>query len=134
MYVSGSDVLFTVVTTSSNTVMLLMLLLAVTSFVSPPPPPTPTGEGGSCPYFSSEPGGLASGAGQAVCAPPSAVRKWQSLKFGLFIHWGAYSQIGFDASWSLNWKTVCQFGNPTLCAPKNCSECTHADMVKFRKM
>ena len=101
---------------------------------SPPPPPTPTGEGGHCPYFSDSPGGVVSGAGSAVCARPSALKKWQSLKFGLFLHWGAYSQIGFDASWSLNWETVCQFGNPALCAPKNCSACTHADMTSFREM
>ena len=99
---------------------------------SPPPPPTPTGEGGHCPYFSAKPGSVASGGGRAVCAKPSAMKTWQGLKFGLFLHWGAYSQIGFDASWSLNWKTVCQFGNPALCAPKKCSECTHADMTKFR--
>lgn len=44
-------------------------------------------------------------ASEQVCAPPASLRKWQGLKFGLFLHWGAYSQIGFDASWSLNWKT-----------------------------
>jgi hypothetical protein len=102
--------------------------------VSPPPPPTPTGEGGNCPFFSDAPGGAASSMGAAVCAKPSALRKWQGLKFGLFLHWGAYSQIGFDASWSLNWATLCAFGNPTLCAPKNCSSCTHEDMTKFRAM
>ena len=100
---------------------------------SPPPPPTPTGSGGQCPFFSSAPGAAAA-SGSPVCPAPAALRRWQSLKFGLFLHWGAYSQIGFDASWSLNWKTLCAFGNPTLCAPKNCSECTHADMTKFREM
>jgi len=114
---------------------LLLLTLATSSAAaSPPPPPTPTGEGGHCPYFSAAPGSTASGGGKAVCAKPSAMHKWQGLKFGLFLHWGAYSQIGVDASWSLNWKTVCQFGNPQLCAPKKCSECTHADMTKFRAM
>jgi hypothetical protein len=47
---------------------------------------------------------------------------------------GAYSQIGVDASWSLNWDTVCTFGNPGLCAPKPCSECTEEDMMAYRKM
>ena len=72
---------------------------------SAPPPPTPTGEGGHCPFFSFSPGSAVSGAGSSVCAQPAALRKWQGLKFGLFLHWGAYSQIGFDASWSLNWAT-----------------------------
>ncbi len=27
--------------------------------------------------------------------------KWQDLKFGLFIHWGAYSQLGVVESWSI---------------------------------
>lgn len=115
---------------------LLLLGLASASAsasISPPPPPTPTGSGGQCPFFSSAPGAAAA-SGSPVCPAPTALRKWQSLKFGLFLHWGAYSQIGFDASWSLNWKTLCAFGNPTLCAPKNCSECTHADMTKFREM
>jgi alpha-L-fucosidase len=64
----------------------------------------------------------------------SAIRKFQSLKFGLFVHWGAYSQTGVDASWSLNWGTRCSEGQQKvdLCAPKNCSECTPADMVKYR--
>jgi alpha-L-fucosidase len=101
---------------------------------APPPPPTPTGEGGHCPFFSGTGGGVISGTGAAVCASPPAIRAWQGLKFGLFLHWGAYSQIGFDASWSLNWKTVCEFGNPGLCEPKNCSQCTHEDMQKFRTM
>lgn len=29
------------------------------------------------------------------------VREWQDYKFGLFIHWGVYSQIGVIESWSL---------------------------------
>ena len=85
--------------------LVLLLAAANAAAASPPPPPTPTGEGGHCPFFSSSPGSTVSGAGSSVCAPPLALRKWQGLKFGLFLHWGAYSQIGFDASWSLNWKT-----------------------------
>ena len=27
--------------------------------------------------------------------------EWQDLKFGMFIHWGAYSQWGVIESWSL---------------------------------
>ncbi|MBQ3942557.1 MAG: alpha-L-fucosidase, partial [Bacteroidales bacterium] len=27
--------------------------------------------------------------------------EWQDLKFGMFIHWGAYSQWGVVESWSL---------------------------------
>ena len=34
-----------------------------------------------------------------TCPSTSALRSWQQLKFGLFLHWGAYSQIGVDASW-----------------------------------
>ena len=30
-----------------------------------------------------------------------AVREWQDQKFGMFIHWGAYSQLGVIESWSL---------------------------------
>lgn len=29
------------------------------------------------------------------------VEKWQDLKFGMFIHWGTYSQLGIIESWSL---------------------------------
>jgi len=29
------------------------------------------------------------------------LRKWQDIKFGLFMHWGLYSQWGIEASWSL---------------------------------
>ena len=67
------------------------------------------------------------------CKRPSSLKTWQDYKFGLFLHWGAYSQIGVDASWSLNWATACAWGNPGLCAPKNCSECTHHDMEKYRE-
>lgn len=101
---------------------------------SPPPPPTPTGNGGTCPYFSVSPLASYSPSAKAECAQPSSLKKWQDYKFGLFLHWGAYSQIGIDASWSLNWATACTFGNPGLCAPKNCSECTHQDMLNYRAM
>ena len=30
-----------------------------------------------------------------------AIADWQDLKFGLFIHWGAYSQLGIVESWSI---------------------------------
>lgn len=37
--------------------------------------------------------------------PDPAIQKrleeWQDLKFGLMMHWGAYSQWGIDASWSI---------------------------------
>ena len=62
-----------------------------TTVASPPPPPTPTGEGGHCPFFSSSPGATVSGSGTAICAAPSALRKWQGLKFGLFLHWCAHA-------------------------------------------
>ena len=29
------------------------------------------------------------------------IAAWQDLKFGMFIHWGAYSQWGVIESWSL---------------------------------
>jgi alpha-L-fucosidase len=29
------------------------------------------------------------------------IDEWQDLKFGLLMHWGAYSQWGIDASWSI---------------------------------
>ena len=29
------------------------------------------------------------------------IKEWQDLKFGMFIHWGAYSQLGVVESWSL---------------------------------
>lgn len=29
------------------------------------------------------------------------IAQWQDLKFGMFIHWGAYSQIGVVESWSI---------------------------------
>ena len=29
------------------------------------------------------------------------ISEWQDLKFGMFIHWGAYSQLGVVESWSL---------------------------------
>jgi alpha-L-fucosidase len=112
----------------------LVLATAVSPLTSPPPPPTPTGHGGRCPFMSTEPAQAYAPATASVCPRPSALRKWQDYKFGLFLHWGAYSQIGVDASWSLNWKTACTFGNPTLCAPKPCSECTQEDMVKYRAM
>lgn len=31
----------------------------------------------------------------------ATIEKWQELKFGLFIHWGIYSQLGCVESWSL---------------------------------
>jgi len=31
----------------------------------------------------------------------ATIEKWQDLKFGLFIHWGIYSQLGCVESWSL---------------------------------
>eukprot|EP00040_Diaphanoeca_grandis_P023728 m.129542 g.129542 ORF g.129542 m.129542 type:complete len:613 (-) comp29406_c0_seq1:292-2130(-) len=117
-----------------TTATIVVVGLGLLTITSGQVPPTPTGEGGHCPFFSNSPGATISGGGTAVCASPSALRKWQGLKFGLFLHWGAYSQIGKDASWSLNWDTVCTFGNPDLCAPKNCSECTEADMTKYRTM
>lgn len=96
--------------------------------------PTPTGTGGTCPLMAMSAGGAVGADSTASCPRISSLRSWQGLKFGLFLHWGAYSQIGVDASWSLNWKTACTFGNPSLCAPKKCSECTEADMVAYRKM
>ena len=99
---------------SQTLVVLTTLCAAHYAIGSPPPPPTPTGEGGHCPFFSSSAGAAVSGSGSSVCAPPAALRKWQGLKFGLFLHWGAYSQIGFDASWSLNWKTgTCRMSHIT---------------------
>lgn len=29
------------------------------------------------------------------------IKKWQDLKFGLFMHWGPYSQWGTEASWTI---------------------------------
>ena len=29
------------------------------------------------------------------------IKDWQELKFGLFMHWGAYSQLGIVESWSI---------------------------------
>lgn len=98
-----------------------------------PPPPGEAPEAGHCPFSAATPGAVVSGeAGAAICPPLSALRRWQSLKFGLFISWSASSQIGATESWPLNWDTACSWGNPNLCAPKNCTECTHDDMTKYR--
>ena len=32
-------------------------------------------------------------------ASPEAYERWRDLKYGLRIHWGIYSQYGFEASW-----------------------------------
>lgn len=32
-------------------------------------------------------------------ASPAAYERWRDLKYGLRIHWGIYSQYGFEASW-----------------------------------
>ena len=58
------------------------------------PPPPPTGEGGHCPFFSDQPGGHAAGpgtGGSSICPPVKALKKWQGLKFGLFLHWCAHA-------------------------------------------
>lgn len=34
-------------------------------------------------------------------APASRMRIWQSLRFGMFVHWGIYSVGGVEASWPL---------------------------------
>ena len=34
-------------------------------------------------------------------ASPDAYERWRDLKYGLRIHWGIYSQYGFEASWPL---------------------------------
>ena len=34
-------------------------------------------------------------------ASPAAYERWRDLKYGLRIHWGIYSQYGFEASWPL---------------------------------
>lgn len=98
-------------------------------------PPTPTGTGGLCPFMTTQAGGSVATdpTGTASCPEAKAVRAWQGLKFGLFLHWGPYSQLGVDASWSLNWATACTFGNVGLCAPKPCSQCTEADMTAYRQ-
>jgi len=38
---------------------------------------------------------------------------FQDQKFGLFLHWGAYSQLGCIESWPLVWKDR-SWGNPTI--------------------
>ena len=86
------------------------ITVAIASPHSAPPPPTPTGSGGGCPSMAASAATAGAtvytrpshGHDTRVCAPAKALRAWQSLKFGLFLHWGAYSQIGMDASWSLN--------------------------------
>jgi len=50
---------------------------------------------------------MAQEGGTDVYVPPvepgvqATIEKWQDMKFGLFIHWGIYSQLGCVESWSL---------------------------------
>ena len=59
-------------------------------------PPTPTGTRERCPFFSAGGNGATTPDAAAVCPAPVALRGWQHLKFGLFLHWGAYSQLGIE--------------------------------------
>ena len=61
-----------------------------------------------------------------------AVQKWQTYKFGLFLHWGIYSQLsdlidinsGDLASWPMEWDAR-GWSNPNIS--------THEEMAAFRK-
>jgi alpha-L-fucosidase len=64
------------------------------------------------------------------CPSPKALRSWQQLKFGLFVHWGAYSQLGVDASWSLNWATRSWSWPKSVLGPV---PATHEEMAAYRK-
>jgi alpha-L-fucosidase len=38
--------------------------------------------------------------GDVPKADPAALARWQSLRFGMFIHWGPVSQTGYELGWS----------------------------------
>ncbi len=48
------------------------------------------------------------------------VKEWQDLKFGLFMHWGSYSQWGVVESW-----TLCPEDRPWIVRPKDKSYCQY---------
>jgi alpha-L-fucosidase len=60
-------------------------------------------------------------AGDASVAPPGAhaqplpgrMEWFQDLKFGLFLHWGIYSELGCIESWPLVWADR-KWSNPSL--------------------
>ncbi|HID74540.1 MAG TPA: hypothetical protein EYP56_00920, partial [Planctomycetaceae bacterium] len=35
-----------------------------------------------------------------LAAPPKAIRRWQAMRFGMFIHWGPVSLVGTEIGWS----------------------------------
>jgi hypothetical protein len=51
-------------------------------------PPTPTGDGGSCPFMATTPAATEASGVTASCPSVPSLRRWQDLKFGLFLHWG----------------------------------------------
>ena len=48
------------------------------------------------------------------------VKEWQDLKFGLFMHWGSYSQMGVVESW-----TLCPEDRDWIIRPKDKSYCQY---------
>uniref|UniRef100_A0A7S2BBA2 alpha-L-fucosidase n=1 Tax=Octactis speculum TaxID=3111310 RepID=A0A7S2BBA2_9STRA len=63
------------------------------------------------------------------CPAAASVRRWQGLKFGLFLHWGAYSVAGVDASWSLSWDDLSwAWDSDILGSPPE----THEEMRAYR--
>ena len=90
-----------------------------------------------CPLFAAAAGtnpALLSKETQLVCPSIQAVRKWKALKFGLFMHWGPFSQpVPFDgvypgASWRLNYQTAYMFwkraDGSSVCPPQNWTHIT----------
>ena len=51
------------------------------------------------------------------------------MKFGLFLHWGAYSQIGVDASWSLDYDSLPNSWPVDILGP---APTTQEEMTEYR--